>query len=85
MSDLSPETLLYVHPDPEGERDAFDEKVNKLRPVNPRDVEFMKLSRRVCLIRRKRGADSTGFLVGPDLLLTSAHALMGTSTVFANL
>src|SRR4051794_34916759 len=78
-------TLLHVHPEPEHKRDAFDEVVNELRPVNPRQAEFMKLSRRVCLIRRKRGADATGFLVGPDLLLTSAHALLGTSTVFANL
>jgi hypothetical protein len=84
----NPPTLLHVHPKPEqqeGFRDAFDETVNRLRPVNPRAVEFMKLSRRVCLIRRSRGASSTGFLVGPDLMLTSAHALMGTSTVFADL
>ncbi len=80
----NPATLLHAHTDPEHERDAFDETVNKLRPVNPRDVEFMKLSRRVCLIRRKRGADATGFLVGPDLMLTSAHALLGTSAVFAD-
>lgn len=81
----NPATLLDVHPDPEGERDAFDERINELRPVNPRAVEFMKLSRRVCLIRRKRGMSATGFLVGPDLMLTSAHALLGTSTVFADL
>jgi hypothetical protein len=84
----NPATLLHVHPKPEHQehhRDAFDEVVNKLRPVNPRAVEFMKLSRRVCLIRRLRGADATGFLVGPDLMLTSAHALLGTSTVFADL
>ena len=80
----NPATLLHVHPEPEHERDAFDEKVNELRPVNPRSVEFMKLSRRVCLIRRKRSADATGLLVGPDLMLTSAHALLGTSTVFAD-
>jgi hypothetical protein len=80
----TPATLLHVHPAPEDRRDAFDEEVNMLRPVNPRAAEFMKLSRRVCLIRRKRAADATGFLVGPDLMLTSAHALLGTSTVFAN-
>lgn len=78
-------TLLDVHPEPDRKRDAFDEVVNRLRPVNPREAEFMKLSRRVCLIRRKRGSDATGFLVGPDLMLTSAHALLGTSTVFVNL
>lgn len=84
MNELtSPPTLLHVHPEP-GERDAFDETINKLRPVNPREVEFMKLSRRVCLVRRKRAADATGFLVGPDLMLTSAHALLGTSSVFAD-
>src|SRR5258708_25179396 len=76
-------TLLHVHPESDT-RDAFDEMVNELRPVNPRAVEFMKLSRRVCLIRRKRGADATGFLVAPDLMLTSAHALLGTSGVFAD-
>ena len=82
---MNPPTLLHVHPEPDHQRDAFDEKVNELRPVNPREVEFMKLSRRVCLIRRERSADATGCLVGPDLMLTSAHALLGTSTVFANL
>jgi hypothetical protein len=75
---------LHVHPDPENLRDAFDEITNELRPVNPRAVEFMKLSRRVCLIRRKRASDATGFLVGPDLMLTTAHALLGTSSVFAD-
>lgn len=57
---------------------------DELQPVDPRQAEFMKLSRRVCLIRRKRGTDSTGFLVGADLMLTCAHALVGTSTVFAD-
>jgi hypothetical protein len=80
----NPATLLHVHPEPEDRRDAFDEEINILRPVNPRAVEFMKLSRRVCLIQRKRAADANGFLVGPDLMLTSAHALLGTSTVFAD-
>lgn len=79
-----PATILHVHPEPDELRDAFDEMTNELRPVNPRAVEFMKLSRRVCLIRRKRAADATGFLVGPDLMLTSAHALLGTSRVFAD-
>jgi len=80
----TPATLLDVHPDPDGERDIFDERINQLRPVNPRAVEFMKLSRHMCLIRRKRGMSATGFLVGPDLMLTSAHALLGTSAVFAD-
>ena len=78
-----PDTLLRVDRDREP-RDAFDEDVTGLQLVNPRAVEFMKLSRRVCLIRRERGADATGFLVGPDLMLTSAHALLGTSTIFAD-
>src|SRR5436190_14322120 len=78
-----PDTLLDVHPTPQI-RDAFDEVLNQLRFVDPRDAEFMKLSRRVCLIRRERGADATGFLVGPDLMLTSAHALLGTTGVFAD-
>lgn len=85
MNDYTtPPTLLHVHPEPDNRRDAFDEQVNVLRPVNPRAIEFMKLSRHVCLVRRKRAADATGLLVGPDLILTSAHALLGTSTVFAN-
>lgn len=86
MSELTNRaTVLQVHPEPREKRDAFDEAANRLRLVNPRSVEFMKLSRRVCLIRRKQSADATGFLVGPDLVLTSAHALLGTSTVFVNL
>jgi len=80
----TPPSLLHVHHEPERERDAYDEEVNGLRLVDPRKAEFMKLSRRVCLIRRKRAADATGFLVAPDLILTSAHALLGTSTVFAD-
>jgi hypothetical protein len=44
----------------------------------------MKLSRRVCLIERKHATPATGFLVGPDLMLTAAHALMGTSGIFAH-
>src|SRR3954465_889525 len=84
---MNPATLLHVHPKPEHKehhRDAFDEDINRLRPVNPRAAEFMKLSRRVCLVRRRRGADATGFLVGPDLMLTSAHAPLGTPGVFAD-
>ncbi len=85
MSELTdPKTLLHVHTDPERGRDEFDDMMNGLRLVNPRKVEFMKLSRRVCLIRRERAADATGILVGPDLMLTAAHALLGTSTVFAD-
>lgn len=85
MSDaINPATVLHVHPKPDRNRDAFDVVVDGLRPVNPRAVEFMKLSRRVCLIRRKRGTDSTGFLVAPDIILTSAHGLLGTKTVFAD-
>ncbi|MEA2164468.1 MAG: hypothetical protein QOK37_2595 [Thermoanaerobaculia bacterium] len=79
-----PATLLHVHPDPQHGRDAFDDDILDLRPVDPRAVEFMKLSRRVCLIHRKRGMSATGVLVGPDLMLTSAHALLGTSTIFAD-
>ncbi|HEY2323614.1 MAG TPA: serine protease [Thermoanaerobaculia bacterium] len=79
-----PATVFHVHADPNHDRDAFDDEINDLQPVNPRSVEFMKLSRRVCLIRRKRGADATGVLLGPDLMLTAAHALLGTKTVFAD-
>jgi hypothetical protein len=75
---------LHVHREAERKTDVFDKVIDGLHMVNPRSVEFMKLSRRVCLIRRERGADATGFLVGPDLMLTSAHALLGTSSVFAD-
>jgi len=80
----NPATLLHVHSDPNHDEDAFDDTVNELRPVDPRSVEFMKLARRVCLVRRTRGSDATGVLVGPDLMLTTAHALLGTKTVFAD-
>jgi hypothetical protein len=85
MSELmNSASLLKIHPESDLERDAFDHRLAELHSVNPRDVEFMKLSRRVCLIRRERGADATGFLVGPDLMLTTAHALFGTAGVFAD-
>src|SRR3954453_821214 len=80
----NPASLLHVHPEPEHERDAFNEVVDGLRLVNPRKVEFMNLSRRVCLISRTRAPDATGFLVAPDLILTAAHALLGTSSIFAD-
>ena len=76
--------LSHVDTDSKHKGDAFVETIEELRPVDPRAVEFMKLSRRVCLIRRKRGMSATGFLVGPDLMLTSAHALLGTSAIFAD-
>ena len=61
---------------------------SELRPVDPRDVnprsEFVRLSRRVCLIEREDASEATGFLVGPDLMLTAAHALMGTRGIFAD-
>jgi hypothetical protein len=69
--------------------DDFLERLGEeLRPVDPRDVnprfEFVRLSRRVCLIDRDDASEATGFLVGPDLMLTTAHALMGTSGIFAD-
>ncbi|HEY2093313.1 MAG TPA: serine protease [Thermoanaerobaculia bacterium] len=85
MKELTnPATLLHVHSDPHHDHDEFDKVLDGLQPVNPRSVEFMKLSRRGCLIRRKRGSDATGVLVGPDLLLTAAHTLMGTNGIFAD-
>lgn len=35
--------------------------------------EFVRASRRVCRIEVMDGGSSTGFLVGPDLVLTAAH------------
>ncbi len=62
--------------------------VDGLHPVDPRGangrLEVRKLSRRVCLIDRADGSEATGFLVGPDLMLTTAHALMGTEGIFAD-
>ncbi len=52
--------------------------------VNPHEIRNRKISRRVCLIRREEGSESTGFLVGPDLILTTAHALLGTTGIFAD-
>jgi hypothetical protein len=66
----------------DGADDIFDEL--KLNLVDPRDVGFMKLSRRMCLIEREDAGEATGCLVGPDLMLTAAHALMGTSGIFAD-
>jgi hypothetical protein len=84
MTTTNAATLLYVHTYREDDRDIFDELTDDLQAVDPRSAEFVKFSRRMCLIRRKRGADATGFLVGPDLMLTTAHALMGTTGVFAD-
>jgi hypothetical protein len=69
--------------------DDVEETEHHLSAVDPRapahdPFEFRKLSRRVCLIRRDQGSEATGFLVGPDLMLTAAHALMGTSGIFAD-
>lgn len=55
-----------------------------LRAVDPHEKRFAQISRRVCLIRRNQGSEATGFLVGPDLMLTTAHALRGTGGVFAD-
>lgn len=59
-------------------------ELQQLHAVDPRDFHFMKLSRRVCLIERDDAATATGFLVGPDLMLTAAHALRGTAGIFAD-
>jgi len=53
-------------------------------PVDPREFDFMKISRRVCLIQRADATEATGCMVGPDLMLTTAHALMGTAGIFAD-
>jgi Fe-S-cluster formation regulator IscX/YfhJ len=57
---------------------------DRFHDIDPHDVRFMKLSRRVCLIERDDGPENTGILVGPDLLLTAAHGLRGTAGVFAD-
>jgi len=55
-----------------------------LRAIDPHEERFAQISRRVCLIRRSQGSEATGFLVAPDLMLTTAHALRGTGGVFAD-
>jgi hypothetical protein len=71
-------------PVPTSNNGHVDFEETLLKDVSPREREFRKISRRVCLIRRDRGTESTGFLVGPDLMLTTAHALLGTSGIFAD-
>ena len=66
------------------DEDFFAELKEKLQRVNPRTFELMKISRRICLIRREDATEASGFLVGPDLMLTAAHALMGTAGIFAD-
>jgi hypothetical protein len=61
------------------ERDAV-ELEKKLKLTDPRS----KIARRVCLIERDDGAECTGFLVAPDLMLTAAHGLRGTTGIFAD-
>jgi hypothetical protein len=82
-------TINHVNHTPDDDDDAVDHAENQLRAIDPRagdgdEFEFRKLSRRVCLIRRAEGPEATGFLVGPDLMLTAAHALLGTSGIFAD-
>jgi hypothetical protein len=77
------EEFAFIPPSPEG-YDLIDHLSNQLRPVDPREFEFMRLSRRVCLIERDDASEATGLLVGPDTMLTTAHALMGTDGIFAD-
>jgi hypothetical protein len=82
INDKDKETLDELAPD--GADDVFDLLKGRLSLVDPNDFGFMKLSRRMCLIQRDDAGEDTGFLVGPDLMLTAAHALMGTSGIFAD-
>jgi hypothetical protein len=54
------------------------------QPITGASREFFKASRRVCLIDRADGSEATAFLVEPDLILTAAHAMMGTAGIFAD-
>ena len=55
-----------------------------LAPVKGDTTEFSRVAHRVCLIERLDGAESTGILMGPDLLLTAAHTLRGIRGIFAD-
>ena len=57
---------------------------DRFHDIDPHDVRFMKLSRRVCLIEREDGPEATAMMVGPDLILTAAHVLRGTAGIFAD-
>src|SRR5712671_5243178 len=82
IDDKKKKTLDELAPD--GADDVFDLLKGRLSLVPGNDFGFMKLSRRMCLIQRDDAGEATGFLVGPDLMLTAAHALMGTSGIFAD-
>jgi hypothetical protein len=82
--------LNVLHPLADAVDDVVDHVKAALHPpdddgLRPTDLfEFNKLSRRVCLIRRDDAAELTGCLVGPDLMLTAAHGMLGTGGIFAD-
>jgi len=78
--------MLLVARDALPEDTRVLELLNKFafQPVTGETFEFNRASRRVCLLERKDGSESTAFLVGPDLILTAAHTLRGTARVFAD-
>ena len=55
-----------------------------LQPVTGATRKVARASRRVCLIERRDGSEATACLIGPDLILTAAHALRGTAGIFAD-
>jgi len=77
---IEPSTFVLNTDDEANDEHDF----RRFQEITRDTFEFVKLSRRICLIKRNDASEATGFLVGPDLMLTAAHALLGTRGIFAD-